>query len=342
MKSYPTKQTITFFILTILIILCPAITFADADTIFKENNKAVVVIMTFDKEGKPISQGSGFIIKEDGVIVTNDHVISNAVDIKVKADDKILDVDRLIHQDKENDIVILKAKAVKLPIVKLGDFKKANIGEKIYVISNPKGLENTIYEGIVGGIREISSEKKVLLITAPISSGSSGSPVFNQNGNVIGIATFLLAESKTLNFAMPVNLIKDKINIKKVSTISDSEIEDNKKTAAYWFNLGFEYLELGNYKEAIGFFKQAIRINPDFAKAHYNLGVAYVNFNMHKEAIESFKQAIRINPDNAEAYYSLALSYLMLNDKNSAVDEYKVLKELDKEKANKLFNMIFK
>ena len=83
---------------------------AFADKIFKENNKAVVVVITYNAKGEPISQGSGFIIRPDGAVITNYHVISNAVDISVKAGDTVLKVEGLLHVDKENDLVILKAK----------------------------------------------------------------------------------------------------------------------------------------------------------------------------------------------------------------------------------------
>jgi len=198
--------------LLIVIIFSPIIAFADADKIFKENNKAVVVIVTFNKEGKPISQGSGFIMREDGAIVTNFHVISNAVDIEIKVGDKILKVEGFIHIDKENDLVILKLNGEKLPVVKLGDIEKTNVGERVYVISSPQGLENTISDGILNSIREIDPKRKILQITAPVSEGSSGGPVFNKNGEVIGIATSLIKEAQNINFAMPVNLIKDKIS----------------------------------------------------------------------------------------------------------------------------------
>ena len=99
----------------IMIIFSPAISLADADKIFKENNKAVVVVVTYNAKGEPISQGSGFIVRPDGAVITNYHVISNAVDISVKAGDTVLKVEGLLHVDKENDLVILKAKGKDLP-----------------------------------------------------------------------------------------------------------------------------------------------------------------------------------------------------------------------------------
>jgi len=270
--SFSKKQ---FFILLLAVLISPVSVFADADKLFKENSKAVVVVVTYNEKGEPISQGSGFIVRPDGAVVTNYHVISNAKDIKVKVGDKVLDVEGLIHTDKENDLVILKVKGEKLPVVKLGDIAKANVGEKVYVISSPEGLENTISDGLLSGIRDITSDKKVLQITAPISPGSSGGPVFNKDGEVIGVATFLIKEAQNLNFAMPVNLIKGNITSKKVVTVKESEIEDYKKTAEYWVYRGIAYGESDQYKEAIEAFKQAIRIKPDYEIAHYNLGTAY-------------------------------------------------------------------
>jgi len=367
------KYLFISFLVTTLII--PAISLADADRIFKENSKAVVVVIAYDKQDKPISQGSGFIVRPDGAIVTNYHVISNAVDIKVKVGDKLLKVEGLLHIDKENDIVILKAKGKDLSVIKIGDIEKVSVGEKVYVISSPEGLENTISDGVLSGIRELDPKRKILQITAPISKGSSGGPVFNKNGEVIGIATFLIEEAQNLNFAMPVELIKDKIGKKKITALKDTEIEEYEKTADYWFvrgyyyeeaglhkkaieaykqairikpddaeahyNLGVAYGELGMYREAMEAYKQAIRIKPDYAEAHYNLGVIYSKSGMYREAMEAFNQAIRIKPDYAKAHYNLGIIYLVLNDRGSALEQYKILKTLDPEMANQLFNLIY-
>jgi len=313
-------HSIFFFV---LILVFPALAFADADKIFKDNTKAVVVVLTYNDKGELISQGSGFIVRADGAIVTNYHVISNAKGIKVKAGDKVLDVEGLILADKGTDLVILKVKGEKFQAVKIGDSEKATVGEKVYVISSPQGLENTISDGLLSGIREISSDKKVLQITAPVSSGSSGGPVFNTSGEVIGITTFLLEEAQNLNFAMPVNLIKNNIGSKKMTSLKDSSIEDYKKTAEYWFYIGLAYWKSGMLKEAIEAYKQAIRISPDFDGVHINLGAAFGESGMWKEAIESFKNALRINPDNDVAYYNLGVAYGNSGRHKEEIESYK-------------------
>jgi tetratricopeptide (TPR) repeat protein len=307
----------------IIPLLVPVISFAQSNKIFKENSHAIVVLIAYDDKGNAISQGSGFIVREDGAIVTNYHVISNAKDIKVKAGDTIFDVEGLIHSDKENDLVIIKIKGQNLPTVKFGDIEKANTGENVYVISSPDGLENTITEGILSGIWEITPLKKILDITAPISSGSSGGAVFNKNGEVIGVATFIIKEAQNLNFAMSINLIKDKISEKKVTTLQDSQLQDYKETAEYWFVLGITYFHLDKHIEAMDAFKQAIRIKPDYAKAHNNLGVTYRKLGNNAEAMDAYKQAVRIKPDYAEAHLNLGFTYGDLGKDREAMEAYK-------------------
>ena len=359
----------------ILLILSPTGLLADTEEFFKENNGSVVVINTYDKRGKLINHGSGFIVREDGAIATNYHIISNAKDIKVKSRGKLLKVEGLIHTDIENDLVILKVKGKNLPAVKIGDIEKATVGENIYLISSPEGHENKISEGELSLIRWVVPDVKILQITTPVLPGSSGGPVFNKNGGVIGIATFIIENKQELNFAIPINLIKDKISGGKVIPLKNAKIKDYKKTTGHWFYLGIAYDVLSMHKEAMEAYKEVIKIKPDFAWAHNSLGVAYANLgmnkeameaykesikikpdfawahnnlgtiygklSMHKEAIEAYKEAIKINPNYAEAYFNLGVSYIMLKDGPSAFEQYKKLLELNPELAEELYNIAF-
>ena len=148
-------------IISFVFLLTPTVSFADAEAnrIFKLNSKAVVMVTAYDEKGNEIGRGSGFIVRRDGAVVTNYHVIGMASDIKVKAGNKVLDVEGLIFTDKKNDLAILKAKAKNMPVVKLGVIGKANIGEHVYVIGYPLGLENTMIQG-----RWVNSKLPLLLL----------------------------------------------------------------------------------------------------------------------------------------------------------------------------------
>jgi tetratricopeptide (TPR) repeat protein len=317
------RYSILLIIPLILLILLPTVSFADAGRIFKENSKAVVVVTAYDEKGNAISQGSGFIVRRDGAVVTNYHVISKASDIKVKVGDKLLDVEGLIFTDKENDLVILKVKADGMPVVKLGVIEKANIGESVYVISSPVGFENTISDGLLSGIRMIDERSEILQITAPVSPGSSGGPVFNGKGEVVGVVTMLIKEAQNLNFAMPVKLIKDKIRSKSVTAISESRLEDYEKTADYWSNLGVHHYQSAMYREAIEAYKRAIMVDPDYAIAHNSLGCVYGALGMYREEIEAYKQAIMIDPDYAKPHYNLGFAYGALGMYREEIEAYK-------------------
>jgi len=331
------KYSIFSIIPLILLILSSAVSLGGANRIFKENSKAVVVITAYDEKGNAISRGSGFIVKRDGAVVTNYHVINMAKDIKIKAGDKIFDVEGLIFTDKENDLVILKAKARDMPVVKLGVIGKEDIGENVYVIGNPSGLENTISVGLLSRIRKIDEKREILKMTVPASPGSSGSPVFKRNGEVIGVVTSSsISGIRNSCYAISVKLIKDKISSKNVTAIKESGLED---LAMYWFYLGGAYGKSDRYEEAIEAYKQAIRIDPDYADAHLNLGAVYKKSGMYKEAMEAYKQAIRIDPDYANIHNGLGVAYDESGMYKEAMEAYKQALRIDPDYANAYYNL---
>src|SRR3990172_2188802 len=113
------------FISLVLLSFLPETCLADGKSVFDENKSSVVLVYTYDKDGKQINLANGFIVRKDGVIVTNYHIISNATTIKIKAEGTMLDIKGLLYVDRKNDIAMLKTEDHDFPAIKIHD---ADIG----------------------------------------------------------------------------------------------------------------------------------------------------------------------------------------------------------------------
>ena len=152
--------------------------------------------------------GSGFVVSADGKIVTNFHVIRGADEAIIVTSDKVEHKDvSVLAVDKTRDLAVLKIGARGLKALTLADSGRAKPGEHVVAIGNPAGLGDTVSDGLLSGVREFP-DATVLQISAPISPGSSGGPVLNDQGQVIGVSTFVLDRGQNLNFAIPINAVK--------------------------------------------------------------------------------------------------------------------------------------
>jgi Trypsin-like peptidase domain len=193
----------------------------DIPAIAKAANGAIVSIIMSDKDGHAIAQGTGFLISKDGRIVTNYHVIENGSSAIVKLPDgAFFVVDGVLASDKARDVAIIKAHGENFRTLSLGNSDRLQVGEEVVAIGNPLSLESTVSNGIVSGIRTAEEEGgKFVQVTTPISPGSSGGPLFNMAGEVIGITTLYLKGGENLNFAIPINDAKRLL-------VTDSKVHD--------------------------------------------------------------------------------------------------------------------
>jgi len=164
------------------------------------------------REFRQKSLGSGFIIDKEGYIITNNHVVEKAEQIKVKLSDKKEYDAQVIGTDPKTDLALIKIKAAgSLPVVRLGDSDKLEVGEWVVAIGNPFGLEQTVTTGIIsakGRVIGAGPYDDFLQTDASINPGNSGGPLFNLKGEVVGINTAIVAGGQGIGFAIPVNMAK--------------------------------------------------------------------------------------------------------------------------------------
>ena len=350
-------------VLSLLLCIAPLCRAQELDLpeLARKVRESVVQINTYNQAGELIGSGSGFFYGDEGDLITSRHVLAGADRAEAQVSkDEVYPVLRIVAEDAKADIVRVTVDAPRKAARPLTlNPRIPEAGQRVVVIGSPLGLEHTVSDGIISAVRDIPGYGTIIQTTAPVSPGSSGSPLLNMAGEVIGVVTFQLVAGQNLNFVVPASCVaalqradgktlaqwRDEQERNQTTTPSVHYLlgvnrllaEDYVKALAHFeqaatgnpadaeafFYVGYCHGKLGREAKAMEAYKQSIRINPDDAEAHSNLGVAYGNVGRYTEAIEACKQAIRIKPDYAQAHYGLGVAYGMLGRHAEAVEAFK-------------------
>ena len=181
-----------------------------AQRVARLSRRSVVVVECTPDKGKPVF-GSGFYLSSTGLLATNAHVIEACADIFVRDDRQAAGSQaRLVFVNAEQDVAVLKAAGIGKPALRLAPIDSLSQGQQVFAIGHPAGLEFTVSDGIISAFRSIE-ERRLLQTTAPISPGSSGGPLLDAAGRVVGMTTSFLKGGQNLNFAVPVDVIKESL-----------------------------------------------------------------------------------------------------------------------------------
>ena len=229
------------------------------------------------------SLGSGFIIDADGYVVTNNHVIKDAEEIIVRLSDRRELPAEVVGTDPRSDVALLKVKADKLPVVKIGKSENLKVGEWVMAIGTPFGFDHSVSVGVVSAIgRNLPSENYVPFIQTDvaINPGNSGGPLFNLDGEVIGINSQIYSRTggfMGLSFAIPIDVAKDVVQ----------QLKTKGKVSRGWLGIliqdvNRELAESFGMKQPRG--AVVLRVMPDSpaAKAGFKVGDVVVEFNGKK------------------------------------------------------------
>jgi len=320
--------------------------------------------------------GSGFFLRP-GQVVTNLHVIRGASRSEIKTLDgkgKVFPVAGTLAVDEEGDLALL---SVEMPSdsswrPRASEFARAlpDEGEQIVVIGNPLKLEGSVTDGIVSAVREVPNVGKIIQITAPISHGNSGSPVFNMRGQVVGVVTIKVTNGQNINLAIgaarvqqlragPLRSLAALSTKEKVGDVAESSYRTgldslwlgnydnaigyfetaanrNPRRADAWVQVGYCKVKQGKNDEAIRAYQHALELKPNSEEIHNKLGDAYYYAGRMRDAIASYSRAASIRPDNADAHYNLAVAYFESGNERLALIEAKTLRQLDAKLYEKL------
>jgi len=197
----------------IALLLCGAATVqaqpASPEELYRSLAPSVWLVRTYDADGLPLSTGSAVVIASE-TLLTNCHVLEKAKRFVVRNDNIQHDA-RLQHIDVARDLCQITARNLRAPKVELADSDRVSVGQKVYALGNPRGLELTLSDGLVSALRYDENHKELVLIqtSAPISAGSSGGGLFDNSGRLIGITTLQAKDGQNLNFAIPINWQRD-------------------------------------------------------------------------------------------------------------------------------------
>ena len=292
---------------------------------------SAVAIETFDSHGEKLSRGSGFFIDTDR-IVTNRHVLEGAYRAEVHSSaGAVFLVKGVLAVDAQGDLAVLKIDPPSPPIRPLPlDKTSPQEGESVVVIGNPLGLEGSVTNGIVSAVRDIPTFGRIIQITAAISAGSSGSPVVNMQGQVIGIATLQITGGQSVNFAIPSERISQ-LQVTPAMSLADlvTTTGRNKRAKAVQsFRDGLSFLSKDDCEKALPYFEKAVEADYSYADAWAQAGFCNEKLGKHAEALEASKKAVSLRP-SAESYFNIGLANFYLKQYRESADAYRAAIKLD-------------
>jgi len=319
---------IMFGLLVWLVSTGPLDAEADLTKLVDKIRPAVATIVVYNVNREITGIGSGFFIDKRGHLITNYHVLAGSYAADVRTlDGKTYPIKLVVAGDKSVDLVKVLVDIPRQAIksIKLSD-NLPSIAEQILVVGSPMGLAHTVSEGIVSSIREIPAVGKFFQMSAPISPGSSGSPVINLKGQVIGVATFQLVRGQNLNFAVAGASV---LNLKAtgpalaISRWTFNNSLEQPKLAEELCRQGYSFSINGEDQKAIQFFRQAIEQDPRNTMAWNGLGYCHVGLNNPPAAIEAYQQAIKTDPRDPALHFNLANYYTKLGRQQEAIASYR-------------------
>lgn len=301
------------------------------EELFKRVSPSVFVVVSLDASKHAVEQGSAVAIGK-GLLETNYHVIKDGASFQAQQGTRKWPA-TLVATNPDRDVAELRVANLDAPVVPMRPFSSLAIGEHVYAIGAPEGLELTLSEGLISSLRQ-SGDDRVIQTTAAISPGSSGGGLFDTSGRLVGITVAYLKEGQNLNFALPTDSLSSVRSASAWGKLGSEAYEAGSKyDGAINYDLGFQ-----SYKLAADDYQQAVRLNPKDEDALRHLGDAYDKNasellastftesdreSAARRAANAYQGALQLKPNDKGAWIGLARAYEDQGQSKGAINAYK-------------------
>ena len=317
---------------------------ANLTELVKSIQPAVATVVAYDVNNNVANIGTGFFVNKYGHLITNHHVLIGKFGAEIRtADGSTYRIRTIVAENQETDLIKV---SVDIPSEKIRWLTVSDevppVAEQVVVVGSPMGLEQSVSDGIVSSVREIPGLGTFFQMSAPISPGSSGSPVVNMKGKVVGVASFQFLQGQNLNFAVSsksIRNLKIKATAQSLSEWTFSSSDQKPRLAAELCRKGSSLSINGQDQKALQYFKLATENDPGSTTAWYGLGYCYAGKNLHNEAIAAYKQAIKTNPGNEMSHYHLGNYYIKIGRYDEAIESFQQVVALKPEFEAAYFNL---
>jgi serine protease Do len=179
------------------------------EDLYRTISPSIWLVRALDADGVPVRSGSAVVTAPE-TLLTNCHVLRQAKRIVI-SNDNVQHGARLQHIDVERDLCQITARNLRAPAVPIGETERLAVGQKVYALGNPLGIERTLSDGLISALHRTEQRRELVMIqtSAPISPGSSGGGLFDAQGRLIGITTSQTREGQNINFAIPIDWMRD-------------------------------------------------------------------------------------------------------------------------------------
>jgi tetratricopeptide (TPR) repeat protein len=297
------------------------------EEVFERAAPSVVVVERLDAAGKRNGFASGVVVGS-GRVITSCHAVTGTAAVEVRVRSQRLPT-RLEYADVERDLCQLEVEELNRRAVRIVAATQLKVGQRVYAIGTPKGLELTLSEGLISSLRP-RARSFVIQTSAPMSRGSSGGGLFDDEGRLVGIAAFQYAQGQNLNFAVPASWVPEvPVRVRAGWAKAGLEATAEQPLGARMLAL----MDIGNYEAALRVAREWVQAAPTDALPRHALGRAYASLKRPDEAVMALRSATKLNPELIRAWLDLGAAYAAAGDDENALAAYGAALRVDGQSA---------